>query len=70
MASRARKQGLDPANCEFTFQHTIYLDGQQIVGPSKQYKPSHLTFPEVWQESIDKVGVRQPRDSETLISEF
>src|SRR5437773_6383730 len=56
VAPRAHKQGLDPANCEFTLQHTVYLDGQRIAGTSKQYKLSYLTFPEVWQESIDKAG--------------
>ena len=56
VAPRAHKQGLDPANCEFTLQHTVYLDGQWIAGTSKQYKLGYLTFPEVWQESIDKAG--------------
>ena len=37
VAPRAHKQGLDPANCEFTLQHTIYLDGQRIACTSKQY---------------------------------
>ena len=56
VAPPARKQGLDPVNCEFTLQRTIYLDGQRIAGTSKQYKLGHLTFPVVWQESIDKAG--------------
>lgn len=56
VAPHARKQGLDPANCEFTFQRTIYLDGQRIAGASKRYKLGRLTFPVVWQESIDKAG--------------
>ena len=28
VAPPTHKQGLDPVNCEFTLQHTIYLNGQ------------------------------------------
>ena len=48
VAPLTRKQALDPANCEFTLQHTIYLDRQRIAGTSKQYKLGYLTFPDVW----------------------
>jgi len=66
VAPLTRKQALDPANCEFTLQHTIYLDRQRIAGTSKQYKLSYLTFPEVWQESIDKAGevAERPRNTD------
>ena len=56
VATATHKKGLDPANCKFTLQHTIHLDGQQIAGTSKQYKLDHLMFPIVWQESINKAG--------------
>jgi len=65
MAPAAHKQGLDPANCEFTLQHTIYLDGKRIAGTSKQYKLGQLTFPLVWQESIDKAGEAAERLRDT-----
>ncbi len=66
VAPLTRKQALDPANCEFTLQHMIYLDRQRIAGTSKQYKLGYLTFPEVWQESIDKAGeaAERPRNTD------
>ena len=44
VAPHARKQGLDPANCEFTLQHTVYLNGQRIAGTSNSVTLHFLKF--------------------------
>jgi len=61
------KPRLDPADCEFFVQHTIYLDNNRLKSTTKTYKLGLLTFPHVWQSSVDLVKEAAGVGVETLL---